>query len=270
MERDGEGMGLDHEQLHMLAHALMEAGTVLEPIAPLTDQAPELTVDDAYEIASDIVGHRIADGRRIVGKKVGLTSAGSRKAFGIDSPAFGVILDDMTVRDGGRVKASSLIQPRIEADVAFRLKTPLQGPGVGIDEVLAATDYVFPALEIVDSRITGWRVKQADLVADNTAAALVVLGGSHLDPASVDLAAEEVSLLVNDVEVAQATGAEVLGNPAKAVAWLANTLGERGMGIAAGEFVLPGSLVEATPIAAGASITAVFTNLGAVSVRFIA
>ncbi len=261
-------MALTHDQMHHLAHGLMDALEAGEPIDPLTEQAPGITEHDAREIAFDILGHRMGDGHRVVGKKVGLTSQATQRALGIDAPQFGVILDDMTVRDGGRVKASSLIAPRVEPEIAFRLKSALAGPGITAADVLAATDYVFPALEIADSRIRDWRIKLEDLVADNVAAALVVLGSARMDPAALDLEQEMVVFEVDGNEVGRASGREVLGNPANAVAWCANALAEHGMGIAAGEFVIPGSLTVAAPAAAGNNVTAAFTNLGVVSVRF--
>ena len=261
-------MGLDHDQLHHFAHSLIEAGHSLQPIRPFTDDAPDLSFEDAYEIAEDILGHEIEHGYKIVGMKVGVTTAGARKAFGMNGPAYGIILDDMTVRDGGRVKMSSLIQPKIEAEIAFRLKAPLQGPGVDVAGVLAATDYVFPALEIIDSRFEGWRVKPQDLIADNTASALVVLGNTRLAPSELDLAAEAVVMEVDGAETGRGTGAEVLGNPAEAVAWLANELGKKGRGIAAGQFVIPGLMVAPPVVRAGSAVTAAYTSLGTVSVRF--
>ena len=175
-------MALTHDQMHHLAHDLMDALEGGGAIEPLTEQAPGITEHDAREIAFDILGHRMGHGHRIVGKKVGLTSQATQRSLGIDAPQFGVILDDMTVRDGGRVKASSLIAPRVEPEIAFRLKSALIGPGITAADVLAATDYVFPALEIADSRIKDWRIKLEDLVADNVAAALVVLGSARMDP----------------------------------------------------------------------------------------
>ncbi len=261
-------MALTHDQMHHLAHGLMDALEAGEPIDPLTEQAPGITEHDAREIAFDILGHRMGYGHRVVGKKVGLTSQATQRALGIDAPQFGVILDGMTVRDGGRVKASSLIAPRVEPEIAFRLKSALAGPGITAADVLAATDYVFPALEIADSRIRDWRIKLEDLVADNVAAALVVLGSARMDPAALDLEQEMVVFEVDGNEVGRASGKEVLGNPANAVAWCANALAEHGMGIAAGEFVIPGSLTVAAPAAAGNNVTAAFTNLGVVSVRF--
>ena len=178
-------MALTHDQMHHLAHDLMDALEGGGAIEPLTEQAPGITEHDAREIAFDILGHRMGHGHRIVGKKVGLTSQATQRSLGIDAPQFGVILDDMTVRDGGRVKASSLIAPRVEPEIAFRLKSALIGPGITAADVLAATDYVFPALEIADSRIKDWRIKLEDLVADNVAAALVVLGSARMDPAAL-------------------------------------------------------------------------------------
>lgn len=262
-------MSLDHDHLHHFAHSLMDAGNSHTPIAALTDEAPDMEVADSYEIAADIIGHKIGDGRKVAGFKVGATTAGSQKAMGMDGPAYGVILDDMTVRDGGRVKMSTLIHPKIEAEIGFRFKAPLQGPGVDAAQVIAATDYLFPAFEIVDSRYIDWRFKEADLIADNTASALVVLGGARVDPASVDLAAEEAVMEIDGVETGRGLGSEVMGNPAEAIAWLANKLGEQGRGIAAGQFVIPGSLVPPPSVKAGNSVAAAYTNLGVVTVNFV-
>ncbi len=262
-------MRLDHQHLHHFAHSLMDAGHALVPISPFTDEVPDMEITDSYEIASDIIGHKISDGRKMAGFKVGVTTAGAMKAFGMDGPAYGVILDDMTVRDGGRVKMSKLIQPKIEAEIAFRMKSPLQGPGVDAAQVIAATDYVFPALEIIDCRFESWRVREQDLIADNTGAALVVLGNTRLSPADIDLSAEEAVMQIDGVETGRGIGAEVLGNPAKAIAWLANKLGEQGNGIAAGQFVIPGSMVAPPVVKAGNSVAAAYSNLGVVTVNFI-
>ena len=196
-------MSLTHEQIHELAHALIDADHKGTPILPLTEQAPGITVEDAYAIAADVLGHELEHGHRIVGRKVGLTSKPMQVALGIDTPDFGTILDDMTVRDSGKVKAASLIQPKVEPEIAFRLKTSLRGPGVTMEDVLAATDYVFPALEIIDSRIEGWRIKEQDTVADNGSSARVVVGSTRLPVDALDLDAEEVVFFHNGVEVGQ-------------------------------------------------------------------
>jgi len=262
-------MSLDHERLHHLAHSLMDAGNALRPITPFTDEDTALEVTDAYAIATDIIGHKIDNGRKVVGIKVGVTTAGAMKAFGMDGPAYGIILDNMTVRDGGRIKMSTLIQPKIEAEIGFRLEAPLQGPGVDAEQVIAATEYIFPALEIIDSRFENWRVKEQDLIADNTASALVVIGTARLSPTSLDLANEEAVMEIDNIEAGRGNGIEVLGNPANAVAWLANKLGEQGRGIAAGQFVIPGSLVAPPVVTKGNHVTVAYTNLGIITVDFV-
>ena len=261
-------MALTHDQLHHFAHSLMDAGHQVRPIAPLTDEAPDMTYDDAYEISSDIIGHKIGDGRKIAGFKVGVSTAGSMKAFGMDTPAYGIYFDNMTVRSGGRIKTSTLIAPKGEAEIGFLLKAPLKGPGVTPEQVIAATEYVFPALEIVDSRFN-WKVKAADLIADNTASAYVVLGTTHLPPAALDLLEEEAVMEIDGVEMGRGKGKEVLGNPVNSLVWLANKLGEKGRGIAAGQFVIPGSVVNPPPLKKGNKLAAAFTNLGVVSVSFV-
>ena len=173
-------MALDHDLLHDFAHALIDAEHTLVPIKPLTDRAPDLTDDDAYHIAADVLAHELEHGHRVVGRKVGFTNRDIQQRLGVDSPNFGTLLDDMTVRNGGRVRASSMIQPKVEPEIAFRLKSPLSGPGVTLEDVLAATDYVFPAIEIVDSRFEEWRFRLPDATADNACACKVVIGSTRL------------------------------------------------------------------------------------------
>ena len=261
-------MPLPHDQLHTLAHALSDAEHSATPIPPLTEQAPEITSAEAYAIAADILVHELEHGHRVVGRKVGLTSKAMQDALGVDTPIFGTVFDDTTVRDGGRIKTSDLIHPKAEPELAFRLKAPLQGPGVTLEDVLAATDYVFPALEIVDSRIEGWRVKEQDIIADNGVAARVVVGSVRLPVDGLDVAAEEVVLFLNGEEFARARGSAVLGNPAHSVAWCANKLAESGQALRAGEFVMTGSITAAPDVRAGDTVHAAFSTLGAVSVRF--
>ncbi len=261
-------MALAHDLLHEFAHALIDAEHTLTPIKPFTDRAPEMAEDDAYAIAADVLGHELEHGHRIVGRKVGFTNRDIQEKLGVHSPNFGTLLDDMTVRNGGRVKTSSMIQPKVEPEMAFRLKEPLKGPGVTLEDVIAATEYVFPALEIVDSRFEGWRFGLADATADNGCAGKVVVGSTRLPPGALNLAGEEVAIFRNGVEVKRAKSVEVLGNPANAVAWCANKLGELGRGLRAGEFVLTGSIAGVTTAEAGDEFRAEFANLGMVSVRF--
>ena len=261
-------MPLSHDLLHELAHALSDAEHSATPIPPLTEQAPEITSEEAYAIAADILVHELEHGHRVVGRKVGLTNKVMQDVLGIDTPIFGTVFDDTTVRDGGRIKASELILPKAEAELAFRLKSPLRGPGVTLEDVLAATEYVFPALEIVDSRIEKWRIREQDIIADNGAAARVVVGSARLVPGALNLMGEEVVLFLNDVEVGRARASAVLGNPANSVAWCANKLAEFDQGLRAGEFVTTGSITTAIDVRAGDTVRAEFATLGGVSVRF--
>ena len=261
-------MPVPHDQLHALAHALSEAEHNATPIPPLTEQAPEITSEDAYAIAADILLHEREHGHRIVGRKVGLTNATLQQAFGIDTPIYGTIFDDTTVRDGGRVKTSELIHPKVEPELAFRLKSPLKGPGVTMGDVLAATEYVFPAIEIVDSRIEGWRIKEQDIIADNGVAARFVVGSTRLPAGGLNIATEEVVLYRNGEEFERGRASAVLGNPARSVAWCANKLAEFGQGLRAGEFVTTGSITNAMDVSAGDTVVAEFATLGLVSVRF--
>ena len=261
-------MALTYDRLHELAHALIDAEHTRTPVAPLTAQAPDLTVEDAYVIAADVLGHQLGHGHRVVGRKVGFTNPDVRERLGVHSPNFGTLLDDMTVRDGGRIDRATLIHPQVEPEIAFRLRAPLEGPGVTLDDVLAATDHVFPALEIVDSRFEGWRFEEPDAVADNACAAMVVVGSMRLPPDAIDLAGEAVVLYRNDAEACRGISAAVLGNPANAVAWCANALAESGQGLRAGEFVMTGSIAGVTAARAGDSFRAEYANLGIVSARF--
>ena len=261
-------MPVPHDQLHAIAHALSEAEHNATPIPPITEQAPEITSEEAYAVAADIVVHELEHGHRVVGRKVGLTNEALQQAFGIDTPIFGTVFDDTTVRDGGRIRSSELIHPKVEPELAFRLKDALRGPGVTMSDVLAATEYVFPAIEVVDSRIEGWRIRQQDIIADNGVAARFVAGSARLPADAFDLAAEEVVLYRNGEEFERAQASAVLGNPAQSVAWCANKLAEFGQGLRAGEFVTTGSITNAMDVRQGDTVVAEFATLGLVSVRF--
>lgn len=261
-------MSLSVDQLHSLAHTLIEAEHSLTPIRPLTEQSPGLDEGDAYLIAADVLDHELEHGHRVVGRKVGFTNLRIQRYLGVDSPNFGTLLDDMTVRDGGRLKTSAMIDPKVEPEIAFHLKTELKGPGVTLHDVMEATDYVFPALEIVDSRFEGWKFTMPDATADNACAGMVVIGTSRLAPTALNLAGEQVAIYRNDEQVDRGTSVEVLGNPANAVAWCANKLAELGDELRAGQFVLTGSIAGVTSAQAGDTFRAEFASLGVVSVNF--
>lgn len=249
-----------------IAAALGAAARDRASIPPLTGTWPELDVDDAYAIQLVNVRHRLAGGERVVGHKVGLTSHAMQEMLGVDQPDYGHLFDSMSVDDEGAISADRYLAPRAEIEIAFVLGAPLSGPGVTTDDVLAATAHLRPAIEIIDSRITDWRIGLVDTIADNASSAGFVLGARETPPDRVDLAGLEGRLVVNGEVTDKGTGAAVLGHPAAAVSWLANTLGARGVEIEAGHVVLPGALVKAVPVQPGDRVEADFDVLGRVAV----
>ena len=228
-----------------------------------------MTVADAYRIQMINVDQRVASGRKIVGRKVGLTSIAMQKMFGVNEPDFGHLFDDMIIANGGECRVDSLMIPRVEPEIAFVLARELRGPGVTRKDVLAAAEYVTPALEIIDTRIRDWKITLADTIADNASSARVVLCERRTKPAALDLAAVAMTLQKNGAMVGNAVGSAVLGHPAEPVAWLANKLSEFGQSLAAGSIIIPGALCRAVEVRAGESIAANFEGLGSVSVRFV-
>ena len=262
----------DKEQLRIdfLAEVLFRALRLAEPVAPLTDGEPDFSIADAYRVSSRLLHLRQQEGERVVGKKIGVTSAAVMNMLGVRQPDFGYLTDRMEVRTGGVVPiAGNLIQPRAEAEVAFVLKKDLQGPGVTASEVLQATDFVAPCLEIVDSRIQDWNIKIQDTVADNASCGCFALGSNTADPRRVDLATCGVVMSLNGAIVATGAGAAALGSsPVASIVWLANQLGAFGVPLLAGEVILSGSLVPLQSVGSGDWVSADIGGLGQVSVRF--
>ncbi|WP_421106613.1 2-keto-4-pentenoate hydratase [Streptomyces sp. NEAU-S77] len=261
-------MTLTDAQREEAGRLLREAERAVAPIDPLSELTPGLEVADAYAVQRDNIARRLAAGATVVGHKVGLTAAAMQQLLGVDEPDFGHLLDDMVHRDGGSVPAARYCAPRIEPEICFRLADPLRGPGVTVDDVLAATEAVAPALEIVDSRIRDWKITLADTVADNASSAGLVCGAWTPLAGAPDLAAVVADLVVDGERVASGSGSEVLGHPAAAVAWLANTLAEFGTALEPGHLVLPGTMTGAPFVSAGQRIEARFSDLGPVSVTF--
>jgi 2-keto-4-pentenoate hydratase len=253
----------------MMATALLEAERTATQIPPLTDAHPEVTVADAYAIQQIVVDHKVAGGQRIVGHKVGLSALAMQQMLGVDEPDFGHLLDGMVVDDQDEVEITRFCQPRVEFEVAFVLDRPLTGPSSTIADVLAATRFVMPSIEIIDSRFTDWKIALCDTVADNASSAGVVLGGTPIDPIGLDLRTIGCVGRKNGEVVATGAAGAVLGNPARAVAWLANTLFGFGVALEAGQVVIPGSCTAAVSVEAGDSIRADFDRLGHVSVNFV-
>lgn len=232
------------EELHK---ALRERRTV----GPLIDRDPSLTIDDAYAISLAFLARRQAEGERVVGKKIGVTSRVVQDMLGVHQPDFGFLTDWMLVEGDIDMDAKALIAPRAEAEIAFILKSGLRGPGVTSADVIAATQSVAPCFEIVDSRVTDWKISIVDTVADNASCGVYILGSERLNPAELDLPNLFVSVTKNGEPLSEGYGHAVQGDPAQAVAWLANTLGHYGVTLDAGDVILSGSLVPLAPAAKG-------------------
>ncbi len=254
------------EQLSALARELWEAETSLTPIAPLRDREPPVTPHEAYRIQLSVARLREALGHRIVGKKVGLTSKAMQEMAGLAEPDYGHLFDVMRVENGTVIPANTLIAPKIEPEIAFVLEQPLRGPDTTASDVLRATAYVVPVLEVVDSRVTDWNIRWVDTVADNGSSARFVVGDGRFDPRAVDFESLGVVLERNGEEISTSTMAAVMENPVNAVAWLANKLAEWDITLGAGEIVLPGSPCRAVDLRPGDTVRATMSGMGTVSV----
>ncbi|MEV0395952.1 2-keto-4-pentenoate hydratase [Polymorphospora rubra] len=249
-----------------LLRGAYETGT---PVPPLRDAVlPVGDVDAAYAVQQAQVADWLAAGRRRVGAKVGLTSPVVQQAFGVYQPDFGVLFADMAVPDGGEVDLGGLIQPRVEAEVAFVLGADLPFERVTVADVVRATDHILPAVEIVDSRIAGWDISIVDTVADNASSGLFVLGNQPRRLSDVDLRVAGMVLEHAGEPVSVGAGAACLGNPVHAVAWLAQTLAAAGSPLAAGDVVLSGALGPMVSVTPGAAYEARISGLGSVRVCF--
>ena len=256
------------EKWDYYSHLLLSAERERQSLSPLTELDSTLTVDDAYQIQLRTIEQKMKEGHRIVGKKIGLTSVAMQQLLGVDQPDYGHLLDNMAVEDGGTVPWERVMQPKVEAEIAFVLKRDLVGPRVTMLDVLQATDYIVPALEIVDSRIADWKIHLADTVADNASSGLYVLGGKRVPIHSVDIAQIGMALYRNGELANTGVGAAALGHPAFCVAWLASKLYEYGKELKAGEVVLSGALSAAVSAEPGDFFSARFAHLGEVRVQF--
>ncbi|AGH48125.1 hydratase/decarboxylase [Sphingomonas sp. MM-1] len=248
-----------------LYQALRERRTV----PPLIARDAALTIDDAYAISLDALARRQADGEKVVGKKIGVTSKAVQDMLGVHQPDFGFLTDRMWVEGDIDIAATGLIQPRAEAEIAFILKSDLNGPGVTAEDVLAATESIAPCFEIVDSRIQDWKIGIVDTVADNASCGVFVLGEARVDPRGLDLPGLHVTVTKNGEPLSEGYGSAVQGSPLQAVAWLANTLGAYGVTLNAGDVILSGSLVPLAPAVAGDVFEMELHGIGRCVARFV-
>jgi 2-oxopent-4-enoate/cis-2-oxohex-4-enoate hydratase len=251
-----------------IADSLFEARLKAAPIAPLTAQYPHLTIRDAYAISEINLKRRSEqEGGRLVGKKIGLTSRAVQKQLGVEEPDYGYLTSDMKLASGQILSRSKLILPRVEGEVAFVLKKDLRGPGITLQDVIAATDYILPSIEIIDSRVKDWQIKIQDTIADNASASHFALGEAHA-LGSLDLTRAKMELRINGEICSAGTGAACLDHPCLAVAWLANALGKFGVSLRAGEVILSGAFGPVVPVSAGDEVEVEIMGLGKVNCSF--
>jgi 2-oxo-3-hexenedioate decarboxylase len=262
-------MALTTHIIEELAERLETAELQHTDVTKITDEYPEMDWKDAYDIQYAIRNRKLARGQRLSGLKMGLTSRAKMKQMSVEVPLFGFLMDYFAKPDGGLIKTSELIHPKIEAEIAFVTKAPLHGPGCHIGDVLAATDFVLPAVEVIDSRYRDFKFDLKSVVADNASSSRYVTGGRSRAVGEVDLKNLGVVVEKNGQVVATAAGSAVLGHPAASVAMLANMLAERGEHIPAGTFIMTGGVTEAIPVQAGDHIVARYQDLGQVSMTFV-
>jgi 2-oxo-hept-3-ene-1,7-dioate hydratase len=258
---------LSKQQRQTAADSLLTAETARTVIPQLSKSYPDMTIDDAYDVQRRWAAARIAAGARLVGRKIGLTSRAMQQASKMTEPDYGVILDDRLYRDGARIPASSFIKPRLETELAFIMAADLAGAGCQVHDVLRATEYVTPALEIIDYRTEVPRAI-VDTIADNAAYAAIVMGGRPVRPFDINLRWIGAALSKNGVIEETGLSAGVMGHPAAGIAWLVNKLSAVKDGLKKGDIVLAGSFTRPIDIAAGDVAHADYGELGGIAVSF--
>ncbi|MCB1678077.1 MAG: fumarylacetoacetate hydrolase family protein [Halioglobus sp.] len=232
---------------------------------------PEMEIEDSYRIQEQVIGAFLAEGRRIKGYKIGLTSKAMQEMAGSTEPDYSAMLDDMFIAEGAELARADWADPIVEIELAFVMKAPLQGPGINVADVIRATDFVLPCIELVDFRVArapGMDVR--DTIADLAAVGGVVLGGNPVSLRDVDVRTIQGSLIINGETRETGLASAVLGNPLTAVAWLANKLADFGVSFKPGDVILSGSFIRALPVAAGDDIVARFdSGFGDVALAFV-
>lgn len=259
---------LEPSSISAIADELADADRARTTVPLLTARHPGMTVDDAYAVQREWAGRGLADGRRLIGRKIGLTSKVMQAATGISEPDYGVIFDDMVFESGASVPFDRFSNVRIEVELAFVLRTRLEGPGITIFDVLDATAYVVPALEILNSHIQLEGRTIVDTISDNAAMGAMVIGGTPVRPDAVDLRWVSALLSRNQTIEESGVAAAVLGHPAMGVAWLANKLAQHGQSLEAGEIILAGSFTRPMWVERGDTVHADYRELGTVTCRF--
>jgi 2-keto-4-pentenoate hydratase len=251
-----------------VAQDLCKAEKERYQIGTISTVNTDMTVEDAYAIQIENVERRKEAGETVIGMKIGLTSKAMQKLLGVNEPDYGHLTDKMLICEGDNCKTDELLQPKVEGELAFCLKKRLMGPGITIADVYNAVKWVVPAIEIVDSRIKDWKIKLVDTIADNGSSAKFVLGSKMTPIENIDMRLIGMMLEKNGEVVSTGTGAEVWGNPAAAVAWLANKLSKFGIALEEGNIVMAGAVTAAEKVEKGDIFTVSFQGLGSVTVKF--
>ncbi|GEM79683.1 2-oxo-hept-4-ene-1,7-dioate hydratase [Vibrio superstes] len=266
---------LTEDQMQVAAERLYKAEKSKQQIPALTLDYPEMTMDDAYGIQKRWVDRKKLEGAKVKGYKIGLTSRAMQMAVNIDQPDYGVLLDDMFFSDGAQIDVSEFLDPRIEVELAFVLKEKLEGDNVTIFDVLNATDYVVPALELIAARChrtdpeSGYTRKVYDTIADNAANAGIILGGRPIKPTELDLRWAGSMLYLNGQIEETGLAGGVLGHPANGICWVCKRFAPHGVSLEPGQVILAGSFTRPVPVKQGDTVHADFGALGGISVRFV-
>ena len=256
------------DALTEIAGRLETAARTATPVAPVADDLPERSVSAAYRVQEINTRHALDRGRRLIGRKIGLTSAAVQNQLGVDQPDYGMLFADMEIVNGGKIAPGLLIAPKVEAEIAFILKHGLDHTGIGLGDVLDAIDWVAPALEIVDSRIAGWAISIYDTIADNASSGRFVLGETARRLDGLDLRLCGMVLEHNGIPASLGVGAACLGHPLNAVRWLAEIMVRSGRPLGAGDIILSGALGPMVAASPGDGFSAQIGGLGMVSVGF--
>jgi 2-oxo-hept-3-ene-1,7-dioate hydratase len=257
-----------------LAERHEQARREVRSIDPVSVEHPDLTIDDAYAIQQAWIDLQVADGAKVVGRKIGLTSRAMQQQMKIDEPDFGALLDYMVMGSGVQLRHADFVDPKLEVEVAFMISKRLSGDSVSIDEVLAATEYIQPALELIDARshrihpVTKRARTVVDTIADNAADAGIILGGNKVRPDSIDMRWIGAIFSCNDVVEETGLAAGVLGHPANGIAWVARRIAPYGLAIEPGQIILAGSFTRAVPTHPGDRFVADYGPLGTIECSF--
>ncbi|WP_028304159.1 2-oxo-3-hexenedioate decarboxylase [Oceanospirillum maris] len=260
---------LTKAQIDELATYCEDAELKQQEITKVTDKYPDMTYRDAFDVQWEVRRRKVARGHKVVGMKMGLTSWAKMAQMGVEQPCYGYLADYFSVPEGGEIKMDELIHPKIEAEIAFVTKAPLKGPGIHIGDVLRATDFIIPAVEVIDSRYKDFKFDLKSVIADNSSSSRFITGGRMALLEDVDIKNLGVVMEINGEIVATGAGAAVLGHPAASVAMLANMMGERGEEIPAGTFIMTGGITAAVTVNRGDSINIRYQDLGSITAKFI-